>query len=103
MAHPRASLGGPAFSLHVTLGDSRRFVFLALMVGFGCLVNLLGAALQPLLSLGLIFHAQGLVGKLRHDASRRQRHLALVIFLTGLTGMNAKNPTPEMGRRQKSG
>lgn len=29
--------------------------------------------------------------------------LALSIFSAGLLGMNAKDPTPEMGRKQKSG
>lgn len=45
---------GLAFSLHVTLGEFRHSAFLVLMVGFGCMVNLLGTALQPLLNLGLI-------------------------------------------------
>ena len=45
---------GLASSLHVTLGEFRHSAFLVLMVGFGCMVNLLGTALQPLLNLGLI-------------------------------------------------
>lgn len=45
---------GLASSLHVILGEFRHSAFLVLMVGFGCLVNLLGTALQPLLNLGLI-------------------------------------------------
>ena len=45
---------GLASSLHVTLGEFRRSAFLVLIVCFGCLVNLLGTALQPLLNLGLI-------------------------------------------------
>ena len=45
---------GLASNLLVTLGEFRRSAFLVLMVGFGCLVNLLGTALQPLLNLGLI-------------------------------------------------
>ena len=45
---------GLASSLHVILGEFRHSAFLVLMVGFGCMVNLLGTALQPLLNLGLI-------------------------------------------------
>ena len=45
---------GLASSLRVTLGEFRSSTFLILIVGFGCLVNLLGTALQPLLNLGLI-------------------------------------------------
>ncbi|MBI0136348.1 MULTISPECIES: MFS transporter [Bifidobacterium] len=45
---------GLASSLHVILGELRHSAFLVLMVGFGCMVNLLGTALQPLLNLGLI-------------------------------------------------
>ena len=45
---------GLSYSLRVTLGEFRSSTFLILMVGFGCLVNLLGTALQPLLNLGLI-------------------------------------------------
>ena len=45
---------GLASSLRMALGEFRSSTFLVLMVGFGCLVNLLGTALQPLLNLGLI-------------------------------------------------
>ena len=45
---------GLASSLHVILGEFRHSAFLVLMAGFGCMVNLLGTALQPLLNLGLI-------------------------------------------------
>ena len=45
---------GLSSSLRVTLGEFRHSTFLILMVGFGCMVNLLGTALQPLLNLGLI-------------------------------------------------
>ncbi|WP_024627363.1 MFS transporter [Bifidobacterium sp. A11] len=45
---------GLASSLHVTLGEFRHSAFLFLMVAFGCMINLLGTALQPLLNLGLI-------------------------------------------------
>ena len=51
---PADKPSGLASSLRVTLGEFRRSAFLVLMVGFGCLVNLLGTALQPLLNLGLI-------------------------------------------------
>ncbi|WP_416516810.1 MFS transporter [Bifidobacterium asteroides] len=51
---PADKPSGLASSLRVTLGEFRSSTFLILMVGFGCLVNLLGAALQPLLNLGLI-------------------------------------------------
>lgn len=45
---------GLSSSLRMALGEFRSSTFLVLMVGFGCLVNLLGTALQPLLNLGLI-------------------------------------------------
>ncbi|WP_029678526.1 MFS transporter [Bifidobacterium sp. 7101] len=51
---PADKPSGLASSLRVTLGEFRSSTFLILMVGFGCLVNLLGTALQPLLNLGLI-------------------------------------------------
>ena len=51
---PADKHAGLASSLRVTLGEFRSSTFLILMVGFGCLVNLLGTALQPLLNLGLI-------------------------------------------------
>ena len=51
---PADKPSGLASSLRVTLGEFRSSTFLILIVGFGCLVNLLGTALQPLLNLGLI-------------------------------------------------
>ncbi|MBI0142709.1 MFS transporter [Bifidobacterium sp. W8106] len=51
---PADKPSGLASSLRVTLGEFHSSTFLILIVGFGCLVNLLGTALQPLLNLGLI-------------------------------------------------
>ena len=51
---PVGKHAGLSSSLRVTLGEFRHSTFLILMVGFGCMVNLLGTALQPLLNLGLI-------------------------------------------------